>query len=144
MFSKACEYGIKASIFIAEQSLKSNKVGQVAIAKAISSPEAFTAKTLQILTKHGIISSERGPHGGFFFSELQLNSTLLSHIVEVIDGTNLYKGCGLGLDCCNENAPCPVHHQFKQIRDDLRNMLETTLIVDLAIGLKSGLAFLKR
>jgi len=49
MFSKACEYGIKASIFIAEQSLKGDKVGQVAITKAINSPEAFTAKTLQIL-----------------------------------------------------------------------------------------------
>ncbi len=144
MFSKACEYGIKASIFIAEQSLKGDKVGQVAIAKAINSPEAFTAKTLQILTKHGIISSERGPHGGFFFNELQLSSTLLCHIVEVIDGTNLYKGCGLGLERCNQDAPCPLHHQFKQIRDDLRNMLETTLVVDLAIGLKSGLAFLKR
>lgn len=144
MFSKACEYGIKASIFIAEQSLKGDKVGQVAIAQGINSPEAFTAKTLQILTKHGIISSERGPHGGFFFNELQLNSTSLSHIVEVIDGTDLYKGCGLGLERCNEEVPCPVHDRFKQIRDDLRNMLETTLVVDLAIGLKSGLSFLKR
>lgn len=144
MFSKACEYGIKASVYIAEQSLKGDKVGQVAIAKAINSPEAFTAKTLQILTKHGIVSSERGPHGGFFLNEKQLNTSLLSHIVEAIDGTNLYKGCGLGLEGCNEAAPCPLHQKFKQIRDDLRNMLETTLIVDLAIGLESGLAFLKR
>jgi len=144
MFSKACEYGIKASIFIAEQSLKGNKVGQVAIAKAINSPEAFTAKTLQILTRHNIISSERGPNGGFFFNDTQLKNTLLSNIVGLIDGTSIYEGCGLGLENCSEEAPCPVHHQFKEIRDGLRNMLETTLIADLALGLQSGLSFLKR
>jgi len=68
----------------------------------------------------------------------------LSTIIEVVDGTEIYKGCGLGLERCNEETPCPVHDKFKQIRDDLRNMVETTLVVDLAIGLKSGLAFLKR
>lgn len=144
MFSKACEYGIRAAIFIAEQSLKGDKVSQIAIAEAIDSPVAFTAKTLQLLTKKEILSGDRGPNGGFYFTEQQLNNALLSHIVEVVDGTNIYKGCALGLSNCNASKPCPMHDRFKQIRDELQNMLETTLILDLAIGLKSGLLYLKR
>jgi Rrf2 family transcriptional regulator, iron-sulfur cluster assembly transcription factor len=144
MFSKACEYGIRATIFIAEQSIAGEKVGQIAIAKAIDSPMAFTAKTLQILTRNNIVSAERGPNGGFYLDANQLNTVMLSNIVSAIDGNEIYRGCALGLKHCNEKMPCPVHFQFKSIRDELQQMLETTTLQDLAIGLKSGLTFLKR
>lgn len=144
MFSKACEYGIRATIFIAEQSLIGQKVGQIAIAKAIDSPEAFTAKTLQILTRNNLVSSDKGPNGGFYLDNKQLNKTCLSQIVVAIDGNDIFKGCALGLKKCNEKMPCPVHFQFKSIRDELQQMLESTTVQDLAIGLKSGLTFLKR
>lgn len=144
MFSKACEYAIRASIFIAKQSLLQKKVGRTEIAEAIDSPMEFTAKTLQILTRNNIISSEKGPHGGFYLTNSQLANVSLKEIVAAIDGNGIYKGCGLGLKTCNENKPCPVHFQFKMIRDDLKNMLETTSIHDLAMGIKSGETFLKR
>lgn len=144
MFSKACEYGIRAAIFIAEHSINGERVGQKAIAAAIDSPEAFTAKTLQILTRNHLISAERGPHGGFFFSPEQLQRVRLSDIVAAIDGESIYRGCGLGLKTCNEKAPCPVHFQFKKIREELRQMLETSTIKDLATGLHAGKTFLKR
>ena len=67
MFSKACEYGIRASIFIAEQSLLDKKVSLKDIAKAIDSPEAYTSKILQQLSRNFIINSDKGPTGGFFF-----------------------------------------------------------------------------
>lgn len=144
MFSKACEYGIRATIFITEQSLMGNKVGKEAIAKAVDSPEAFTAKTLQILTRNRIVSSDKGPGGGFYLSAEQLDSICLSHIVAAIDGDNIYRGCALGLANCNAQKPCPMHYQFLGIREALRQMLEKTLIRDLANGVSAGLAFLKR
>lgn len=58
MFSKSCEYAIKATIFITTNSLLDKKVGFVDIAKEIDSPEAFTAKILQKLTKASIIKSD--------------------------------------------------------------------------------------
>jgi thymidylate synthase len=50
----------------------------------------------------------------------------------------------LGLQKCNEKVPCPVHFQFKIIRDQLKQMLETTTLMDLALGMKEGLSVLKR
>ena len=57
MFSKACEYGIKAAVFIAVRSQKDERVSLNEIAKEINSPVAFTAKVLQQLTRNQIVDS---------------------------------------------------------------------------------------
>ncbi|MFA5298294.1 MAG: Rrf2 family transcriptional regulator [Lutibacter sp.] len=146
MFSKACEYGIRASIYIAKRSLleKNSRVSLKEVAKAIGSPEAYTSKILQKLAKNNIINSDKGPTGGFSMDKLELDKVKLSTIVFTIDGDDIYKGCGLGLEECNEQMPCPVHNQFKTIREDLKTMLETTTIISLTMGVKDGLTFLKR
>ncbi|AUP79006.1 RrF2 family transcriptional regulator [Flavivirga eckloniae] len=143
MFSKACEYGIKASIFIALNSNKGNRVSLKAIAKEIDSPEAFTAKILQDLVRHKVISSTKGAHGGFEIEKRLINTVKLAHIVNAIDGDSIYKGCGLGLHTCDEKRPCPVHDKFKSVREELRFMLENTNLEELALKIKSGTSFLK-
>ncbi len=65
MFSKACEYAIRAAIFIASESERGRRSSLKDIAREIDSPEAFTAKTLQKLTRSGIIVSTKGAQGGF-------------------------------------------------------------------------------
>lgn len=143
MFSKSCEYAIKAAIYIANNSLLDIKVGFVDIAKEIDSPEAFIAKILQKLTKEGVILLVRGVNGGFFIPKNLIVKVKLAHIVQAIDGDAVFKGCGLGMEKCNANRPCPLHDKFMSIRSDLRIMLETTNLEELALGLKSGETFLK-
>jgi Rrf2 family transcriptional regulator, iron-sulfur cluster assembly transcription factor len=144
MFSKACEYGIRASIYIAEQSLLDRKVSLKDVAEAIESPAAYTSKILQKLSRYNIINSDKGPTGGFSMDKDQLEKVTLSLIVHAIDGDNIYNGCGLGLEKCNDKVPCPIHDQFKIIRDDLKEMLETTTVQNLSKDLKRGLTYLKR
>lgn len=143
MFSKTCEYAIKASIYITKESLLSRRVGFQEIAKAIDSPEAFTAKILQQLVKNKIINSVKGPKGGFEMDAITVKELSLNKIVLAIDGENLQKGCGLGLSECNEETPCPVHHKFKVIRESLCNLLENTMILELAMDLKETSTVLK-
>lgn len=143
MFSKACEYGIRASIFIAKNSREGRRVSPKEISKEIDSPQAFTAKILQELVRHNIIKSVQGAYGGFEIDKNKIASIKLSQIVEALDGNGIYLGCGLGLRECNEHHPCPMHDKFKSIRNDLRGMLETTNLEELATGIKNGEAFLK-
>src|SRR5690606_35643106 len=143
MFSKACEYGIKATIFIAINSYEGKRVSPKEIAKEINSPQAFTAKILQALVRHKVINSVKGAYGGFEINKNELKDIKLSQIVKAIDGDNIYNGCGLGLEKCDENHPCPVHDKFKNVRGELKFMLENTSLEELAINLKSGISFLK-
>ncbi|MFD0989390.1 RrF2 family transcriptional regulator [Mariniflexile jejuense] len=143
MFSKACEYGIKACVFIAINSYEDKRVSPKEIAEEINSPQAFTAKILQALVRHNVISSIKGAYGGFEVNKHEIKHIKLSQIVNAIDGDSIYKGCGLGLETCDENHPCPVHDKFKSVRDELKHMLETTSLEELALNIKSGASFLK-
>lgn len=144
MFSKACEYGIRAALYIAAQSLEGKRVNLKEIAGEINTPEAFTAKILQQLARDGIIDSVKGPYGGFQIKKQRIDQIRLSEIVSAIDGDTIYRGCGLGLAQCNAKQPCPLHDKFVDIRAGLRRMLEGTTLHELATGLEQGLTFLKR
>lgn len=144
MFSKSCEYGIKAVIYIAQESLQKKRVRLASIASAIDSPEAFTAKTLQLLARNNIIHSIMGAKGGYEMSKENIEKTTLLELVKIIDGELIYSGCGLGLTKCDDNAPCPIHNDFIKIRNDLKHMLQNTSILDLASNLDNGSTQLKR
>lgn len=144
MFSKACEYGIKATIYIGNQSKQGKRVNLKAVAQAIDSPVAFTAKILQALAKDGLIISIKGATGGYEILNKKNTEITLLQIVKAIDGDKIYNGCALGLKQCNAEKPCSLHHQFVIIRDELKQMLLTTTIQDLGDELTEGVAFLKR
>ena len=143
MFSKACEYGIRAVVHLAWLSEKGERGSLKQIAKAIDSPVAFTAKILQSLARNGIIRSVQGPSGGYEIPPEKRSSVYLSHIVKAIDGDQVFHGCALGLAQCNESKPCPLHFQFKAIRDELSELLQTTTVHDLTKDLHQGITFLK-
>jgi Rrf2 family protein len=143
MFSKACEYGIRAMLYIARRSKEGTRVGIREISKAIDSPEPFMAKILQDLSRKGLVLSIKGPNGGFYMhmSHLQIS---LADIVSAIDGDQLFTGCGLGLKACNEKKPCPIHYQFKGLREDLKKMLQATAVGEFTESLEKGMFHLRR
>jgi Rrf2 family protein len=143
MFSKTCEYAIRAMIFIAQKSKQQCKTGIKEIAKEISAPEHFIAKILQDLCRNGLLQSSKGPTGGFYLDANSQRCSLLD-IVKVMDGDKLFYGCALGLDSCSESKPCPLHHQFKIVRQDIYDMLKNAKVDELQEQLESKLAFLKQ
>jgi len=142
MFSKSCEYGIRAVIYIVSASKNGEKVGISEICQNIDAPEHFTAKILQILTRNRIVGSQKGVHGGFYLDDYQKRLALIE-VVTAIDGKTLFTGCGLGLKQCSETNPCPIHSKFKSIRNDIKTMLEQTTIEELGNSIKKGKSVLK-
>ena len=143
MFSKTCEYAIRAALFIAQKTTDASRVGVKEIALGIDSPEHFIAKILQELSKKGLVKSLKGPNGGFYHDEQTLQNSLID-IVTAIDGNKVFTGCGLGLKECSENHPCPIHHEFKKVRTEIRLMLEKAKIGQFSNALENELAFLKQ
>ena len=143
MFSKSCEYAIRATIFIASKCCEGRRVGLKEISDSIDSPMAFTAKILQKLTKDEIVKSTKGVNGGFEILKKDLTKIKLIQIVTAIDGNSVFLGCGLGLGNCSEKHPCPVHYKFKKVKEDLVSMLENTSLEELAQDVRLGTSFLK-
>jgi len=143
MFSKRCEYGIRALIFIASKSKRGLKTGIIEIAQAIDAPEKFIAKILHELTRHELVQSQKGPAGGFFMDAKSFNNTL-ADVVKVIDGDKLFTGCALGLDYCSEKKPCPIHFEFKKVRKDIYDLLQASKLGEVQEHLENKLAFLKQ
>lgn len=142
MFSKSCEYAIKAMIFVAQKSKGEVRVAVKEIAQGIDAPEHFIAKILQELGKKKLINSVKGPNGGFYMDILNRKSSI-ADVVKAIDGDSIYKDCVIGLKLCSEKNPCPVHFEFKEIKRNLISMLEENTIADFNEKLDTGKFFLK-
>ena len=143
MFSKACEYAIKASIYIARQSLQQKRVNVKEVSQSVDAPVAFTAKILQVLCREDIMQSVRGQQGGFVFDEIKQKEIKIFDLVRIFDGDGLFTQCGLGLHKCSSVNPCPVHDDFKVVREKLLEMTQKHSLYDLALKTESGLAWLK-
>ncbi|WP_219225255.1 RrF2 family transcriptional regulator [Pedobacter antarcticus] len=143
IFSKTCEYAMRAVFFIAHRTAEGGKVGIKEIAEGIDSPEHFLAKILQDLSRRNIVKSAKGPNGGFYMDNISLKRRL-SEVVEAVDGNGLFTGCGLGLHYCSETNPCPLHNEFKVIRNQIFNMLQNTTIEDFNEDLNLGITSLKK
>lgn len=144
MFSKACEYAIRAMIYTMLKSLEGERSSLVDISEEIGSPKAFTAKILQKLVKNDLIDSSKGPHGGFAIKGDMLQKMRLHHVVMAIDGLGIYHNCGMGMKECSEIRPCPLHYRYKLVRVHLIAMMEDITIIDMARSLKTGATFLNK
>ena len=140
MISKACRYGIRAAVFVASKAESGVKLNVKQIAREIEAPEAFTAKIMQVLNKHRIITSLKGPYGGFYVEEFQMEQPIIN-VVNAIDGMAVFRECGLGLKQCSEKHPCPMHHHYASIRKQLLDSFENTTIRQLALEVNGGASF---
>jgi Rrf2 family iron-sulfur cluster assembly transcriptional regulator len=141
MFSKSCEYGIRAVLFIAQHSNGENNVGLKDIAKAQAIPEHFLSKVLQILVRHKILKSTRGLKGGFALNH-NPDSINLLEIINAIDGMDLFDTCVLGMKECSSETPCPVHHQYKPVKEEFLRILSNKTLQNIAEDLKSGKTYI--
>lgn len=137
MISHSSKYAIKAVLFLAINSSEEKKIMVKDIAEPINVPQAYIAKLLQELAKQKLISSTRGPKGGFFLSDLDKNRSVMD-IVAVIEGERNLNACLLSLEKCNKNNPCPVHHLINPSRSVLMKNLKQKTINELALDVKNG------
>jgi len=141
MFSNSVKYAINAVLYLAINAKGSEKILARDISEAISVPNAYIAKLLQELVRHKIISSTRGPKGGFYLTEANRKIPIIK-IVEIIDGEDLFRSCVLGLSHCDEAKPCPLHEKISPYRWSLLTALEYNTIQDYADEISTNKSYL--
>ena len=131
MLSKASKYAVIAVLYLKNTATKEQKIGSKQIAKKLKMPAPFLAKTLQELTKKGIISSVKGPKGGFYISKENEKNTLYD-VIDCIDDVEKFNFCYLGQLECNDKNPCVVHHLYVPFKKELLKKLKNKSILEMA------------
>ena len=121
IFSKKCEYGLQAVLYLAAHN-NSDVVKSEEISKKLNIPKEFISKILQSLTESGLVYSKKGKSGGFALAKAP-NKIRLIDIVTAIDGMSMFNNCVLGFPHCSPDHPCPLHEQWGELRTKAYNML---------------------
>jgi len=141
MFSNSTKYAIKAVLFLAMHTNNQKRVVIKEIAESVNVPQAYLAKLLQELSRKDVISSLKGPKGGFFLSEDDRKKPCIEILV-ALNGFEKLTSCLLSLKKCNEEKPCPLHAIAHPLRNELLQNLNNKTIADLANEVEAGNAFL--
>lgn len=131
MLTNACQYAIRAVMYLAIHSNSKKKLGVKEVAEELEIPQPFLAQLLRILTTDKLISSSKGPGGGFFLDKSNLKHTLWD-IITAIDGKYKLDHCFLGLTKCNNTNPCPIHHIVAPFKKELLDIFMNKDIAKLA------------
>ncbi len=141
MLSSMCKTAIKAVIYLSSKKDNGDKIGIKEIALHINASEHTVGKILQVLAKQEIVNSLKGPSGGFYLNNEQLNLPIYA-IVETIEGKGIFKECGLGLSKCSSKHPCPIHNEYKIAREMLEKIFREKKVKDLCEPVANGIAYL--
>ena len=141
MLTLTCKTAIKAVIYLASKFESGEKSGIKEISKHIDASEHTVGKLLQTLVKDEIINSIKGPNGGFYITAKQKNQPIIN-IVESIDGKEVFTACGLGFSKCSSAHPCPLHDDYKIVRDRFEKMCRERKVKDLLEPVNTGMAYL--
>ena len=134
LFSKTCEYGLQAMVYLA---VVKKKVGIGEISKEQNLPSYYLSKILHSLVRAKLLDSAKGPKGGFWLNKKPKDITL-ADIVDAIDGMDSIDRCGMGLRKCDSNNPCAIHEKFKAHKLAIINIFKKTTLQTVIKEYESG------
>lgn len=137
MFSKSCEYALQSILYIALHSKSDNSIGLKEISNSQNIPLHFLSKILQQLVRKGILKSTKGPNGGFSL-KISPGKLRLIKVVEIIDGLSMFDNCGIGLKKCSDKTPCPIHFEYKIVKEKIKNLLSEKSLSQLCADVAQG------
>lgn len=137
LLSNSSIYGLRAAVLLAS---KKNRdfITIRELSDELNISFYFLTKVLQQLTKSEILISYKGPNGGVKLARPG-NSITFMDIITSIEGDKLFRDCALGLHNCGLLEPCPLKNDWQQLQANVKELMESATLEDLANGTHSKL-----
>lgn len=134
--TRQTEYAIKILV-----DLSKIPFGQLVSSKQIAEdqeiPEVFLQKTVQILARAGLVTTQRGIQGGVRLAKPG-NEITIADVVAVVEGPVAINVClSPGYQCANQ-SDCMVHQILNRAQMALVTELSKETIADIAEGNKKN------
>ena len=128
VLSQTAVYALRATLCLAERE-PHERLRVDDIAAELGVPRNYLSKILHVLARDGVLSSSRGPGGGFTLAR-PASELKLEEIVQRFDGFPSESGCLLGRTECSEEDPCAAHDQWKHVAAAVRDFFRDTSLAD--------------
>lgn len=132
MLNQSADYALRAVMFMAQGDGK-HSCSATVIARAIGVPRNYLGKILHALAHAGILTSVRGPQGGFRLAQ-EARLLTLADVVGPFQRLPERRICLLGDRACNASTPCAAHHHWQQVADQITSFFRTTTIAGMLNG----------
>jgi len=116
VISQTVEYALRASVLLADDSAGARTVDEIAEVTRV--PKAYLSKVMQSLQRAGLVTSQRGLHGGFRLAKRPEEISILE-VVNAVEKLQRIRTCPLGLASHGVRL-CPLHKRL----DDAMAMVE--------------------
>lgn len=101
------------------------------VARRFDLPESALAKSFQSLVRAGVLSSRRGPNGGYRLDREPKDVTL-AEVIEALGGSDRRHGrCLLEERQCSAGGTCALHAAAVEADERMRSSLRTLTLADL-------------
>jgi Rrf2 family transcriptional regulator, iron-sulfur cluster assembly transcription factor len=135
IYSKTCEYAIRALTCLARDGQKGYVRASV-VSEETGVPGPYVSKIFQSLARSKILKSRKGPAGGFAF-RVKPQSFSLMNIVKAIDDLSPFEECLMGLNECQADNACPLHHIWEKAKVKIIRELENTTLTQMTKKLET-------
>ncbi|MFQ5605401.1 MAG: RrF2 family transcriptional regulator [bacterium] len=142
IFTKGCEYALQSVLYLASMP-DCTPVFQRDISTALMIPPHFLGKVLQALARNGLVTSQKGKTGGFVLSKAAKDISPYD-IIAAIDGPAFLNKCVVGFPGCDDATPCPMHDQWKKIKQEIVHMLKNKNLEQLSKEMDIKLESIKK
>ncbi|HSJ65677.1 MAG TPA: Rrf2 family transcriptional regulator [Gemmatimonadaceae bacterium] len=129
MITRTAEYALRALLVLAREG-PGRPVPSERIATATGMPANYTSKTLHRLAQAGLVSSTRGPAGGFTLARTA-DAISVADVAAIFAERPRTDRCLLGNRVCDPAIPCAAHDRWTMVKNSIQAALATTSLSDL-------------
>ncbi|NNJ79721.1 MAG: Rrf2 family transcriptional regulator [Xanthomonadales bacterium] len=117
--SRPAEYALRAMTYIARLE-PDRRIRTIDLSKEIDVPAPFLSKIMRSLALAGIVDAKKGHHGGFLLAK-DPGEVRFIDVLRAVEFEPSTEHCLFGLRNCDARNPCPLHHEWSLLREQIEN-----------------------
>ncbi len=127
MFSQTVEYSLRAIVWLAAHPDDPQTNQQIAAATLV--PAGYLAKVMQSLGRGGLVSAQRGKHGGFLLAKDAEKISVLD-VIDSVEPIGRIRECPLGIAAHGARL-CPLHKRLDAAMATIEKAFGATSIAEI-------------
>lgn len=136
MLNQSADYALRAVLYVAQRHGESSCSART-IADALGVPQNYLGKVLNTLTSAGVLTSTRGPRGGFRLTTSPDRVTI-ADVAGPFQPLPTRSMCLMGDRPCDPANPCSAHGHWQSITDRVTDFFRKTTIAVMLDGDAAG------